>query len=100
MKHKRKVRRAVQAAGLPEDILLGMPRILLRGDSMLFLENHQGVIEYAPERMRINTALGVLTVDGEALELSELGENDLMLKGTLHSVTFTEGGAHGKARMV
>ncbi len=100
MKRRRALRRAVRAAGLPEDIVLGMPRVLLRGDGLLFLENHRGVVEYGPERLRVQTALGMVTVDGEALVLSALGENDLMLTGVIRNIVFVEGSAHGKARMV
>ena len=81
------LRRAVQAAGIPEDIVLGMPRVLLRGDSSLLLENHRGVLEYAPERLRVRTSLGVMTVEGEGLTLTALGDTDLMLTGSIRGVT-------------
>ncbi len=100
MKRGRLLRRAVQAAGLPEDIVLGMPRVVLRGDSLLFLENHKGVVEYSPNRLRIKTSLGIVIVDGEELVLSALGENDLMVTGLIRDIVFHEGGAHGKPRMV
>jgi len=100
MSRKRALRRVVQASGLPEDVVLGMPRVLLRGDSKLLLENHRGGVEYGPERLRVRTALGILTVEGAALTLSQLGENDLLLSGTIRSVTFAEGSAHGKAGLV
>jgi sporulation protein YqfC len=100
VKRKRIVRHAVQAMGLPEDVVLGMPRVLMRGDSMLLLENHRGVLEYAPEKLRAITALGMLAVEGESLVLSSLGENDLLLTGTIHSVTFAGGGAHGKSGLL
>lgn len=98
MKRDRRVlRRAVQAIGAPEDIVLGMPRVLLRGDRVLLLENHKGVIEYGPDRLRVNTALGILTVEGRDLTLSALGEEDLMLTGAIRGIAFSGRGAHGKA---
>ncbi len=100
MKRKRTLRRVVQAAGLPEDVVLGLPRILMRGDSQLLLENHRGVVEYAPEKLRVRTALGMLTVEGERLVLSSLGEEDLMISGSIRGLLFAEGGAHGKAGLV
>lgn len=102
MKKRRRhlVQRAVQATGMPEDIVLGMPRILLRGKSQLLLENHQGVIEYSSDRLRIRTMLGVVTVVGDCLMLSELGENDLMISGTVHSLDLGGGCANAKGRMV
>ena len=88
MKRKKIVQQAVQASGLPEDVILGTPRILLRGNRILFIENHQGVVEYGAEKLRVKTQLGLLTVEGVALTLSELGEEDLMLTGTIKSISF------------
>ena len=88
MKRKRILRQVVQASGLPEDVILGSPRILLRGDRTLFIENHQGVVEYSAEKLRIKTLLGVLSVEGSSLTLSALGEEDLMLTGTIKSIAF------------
>ena len=88
MKRKKVIRRVVAASGLPEDVVLGAPRVLLRGDRVLFIENHQGVVEYSAEKLRMKTMLGVLSVEGAALTLSELGEEDLMLTGTIKSISF------------
>ncbi len=94
----RPVRRAVQAMGLPEDVMLGLPRILMRGDSTLLLENHHGVVEYGPERLRVRTALGMLTITGRELVLSALGDEDMMITGVIRAVEIAEGG--GKAGLV
>lgn len=88
MKKKNAIRQVVQASGLPEDVILGTPRVLLRGDRMLLIENHQGVVEYSAEKMRIKTAIGILSVDGSTLTLSSLGEEDLMLTGVIKSISF------------
>ena len=88
MKRKKMVRRVVQASGLPEDVILGAPRVLLRGDRILFIENHQGIVEYNADKLRIKTLLGVLSVEGATLTVSELGQEDLMLTGTIKSISF------------
>lgn len=80
------VRRAVQAAGIPEDVALGMPRLVLNGNSRMLVENHRGIVEYSQDRLRIRTALGMLIVEGEALTLASMGEQDLMVSGTIHQV--------------
>lgn len=101
MKKKRHVlRQAARAMALPEDIVLGMPRVLLRGDSSLLLENHHGVIEYTQERLRIRTMLGIVVVEGVDLCLTELGERDLMLSGTIEGIALSKGASHGKGRVV
>jgi len=79
-------------------VMLDLPRMLMRGDSTLLLENHRGVVEYGPERLRVRTALGMVTIEGRGLVLSQLGEEDLMLSGVIRSVQIQEGG--GKAGLV
>lgn len=88
MKKTKILRQVVQASGLPEDVVLGAPRLLLRGDRMLFIENHHGVVEYSPDKMRVKTMLGVLEINGAMLTLSALGEEDLMVSGQIRSIAF------------
>ena len=79
-------RRMVCAAGLPEDVMLGMPRMVLCGGRRMLMENHQGIVEYGPERLRVKTASGVVIVEGEDLTLSSLGETDLMVTGEIRRI--------------
>lgn len=50
------------------------------------MENHQGIVEYGPERLRIKTAAGVVTIEGDGLALAALGETDLMVTGGIRRV--------------
>lgn len=88
MKRRNVLQQVVQASGLPDDVVLGMPRVLLRGNRMLFIENHQGVVEYSTEKLRIKTALGILDVEGSTFMLVKLGEEDLMLTGSIKSISY------------
>lgn len=79
-------RRMVCAAGLPEDVMLGMPRMVLCGGRRMLMENHQGIVEYGSERLRVKTAAGVVVVEGEGLTLASLGETDLMVTGEIRRI--------------
>ena len=79
-------RRMVCAAGLPEDVMLGMPRMVLCGGRRMLMENHQGIVEYGPERLRVKTEAGVVIVEGEGLTLASLGETDLMVTGEIRRI--------------
>lgn len=74
---------------MPDDILLGAPRLLLRGDGYLFVENHHGVIEYGGTRLRMRVRFGEILVEGEGLALSSLGGADLLVTGQIRVVTLT-----------
>lgn len=88
LKFKRRVIRHAQQLGLPEDVLLGMPRIVLHGNTSLSLENHNGVLEYTSARVRMRTSVGTLTIEGEGMALAQMGRHDLLLRGTINSVTY------------
>ena len=81
-----RIRRAVCAAGLPEDVMLGAPRVIICGRGRMMMENHQGIVEYGPEKLRVQTAQGIVSVEGENLTLASLGEEDLMVTGEIRRV--------------
>ncbi|MDR1598829.1 MAG: sporulation protein YqfC [Oscillospiraceae bacterium] len=97
---KRRTIRHAQQLGLPEDVVLGLPRLVLHGNSSMTLENHHGALEYGSTRIRMRTSLGTLTILGSDMSLTRMGRHDMMLRGEIQSVNFegaSESGA-GKGR--
>ncbi len=86
MARRERIRRVVCAAGLPEDVMLGAPRVIICGRGRMMMENHQGIVEYGPEKLRVQTAQGIVSVEGENLTLASLGEEDLMVTGEIRRV--------------
>ncbi len=58
---------------LPSEIMLDLPQITLIGRRQLYLENHKGIIEYTPEKIRVNTSQGTATILGREMVLQEHG---------------------------
>jgi len=85
---KQTLKNRLQDSGVPGDIMLGMPRVLLRGDRLALVENHQGIIEYAREILRIRTALGILCIHGDELTLSDMGQEDLLVGGEIRRIEY------------
>ena len=85
----RRVIRHSQQLGLPEDVLLGLPRVVLRGNTSLMLENHKGILEYTDKRIRLRTSIGTLVISGKDMSLLRMGSHDLMLRGTIDSISYT-----------
>jgi sporulation protein YqfC len=82
----------MQQLGLPEDVILGLPRIVLRGNTSLILENHSGVMEYSGEKICLRTSIGAIEIDGNDMTLERLGTHDLMLHGEIYAVLFGKKG--------
>lgn len=89
-KGRKRAIRHVQQLGLPEDVVLGLPRLVLSGDTSLMLENHQGVVAYGDTVIRLRTACGILTVEGESMTLAQMGKHDLMLRGTIRAIRYDQ----------
>lgn len=73
---------------LPKDIILNLPRISMVGNSQMLVENHRGVIEYTPQRIRINSTIGVIRVEGEDMDLKNIAADDVMITGLIKHVEF------------
>lgn len=91
MKRKRldEVKSAVaELFDLPKEIALNMPRISMIGTNQMLVENHRGIIEYTPQRIRVNSSTGLIRVQGSDLKLRNIAADDIMITGTIKSIEF------------
>ena len=73
---------------LPEELVLNLPLLSLVGGNELSVENHKGIVEYTAERLRINTAAGVLKIDGRRLSIKQLTAERILVRGAIDAVAF------------
>ena len=73
---------------LPKEITLNIPKISIIGDMQMLVENHKGIIEYTPQRVRVNSTSGVVRIQGEKLDLKNISPEDIMITGKIKSVEF------------
>lgn len=88
---KRKPRRLVQSvrnAGLPEEVIFGVPKVILMGEERVLIENHKGIVEYGKERVRVRTVCGLLEIIGTGLSLNHLGASDLLVQGKVSQLGY------------
>ena len=86
MKSRLNRKRLVQGArlaGLPEEVLFGVPKVVLVGEERALIENHKGVVEYGGERVRVRTDCGLLEIGGAELTLGRVGKGDLLVQGKI-----------------
>jgi len=85
----RKIRKwAVHALDLPEDSLLGVPRMILTGDHRLTVENHRGVDLFADGQLRLKLEDGKLDIAGEHLVIRRIGRDEVQIEGTIRRIQF------------
>lgn len=73
---------------LPQDALLDLPRITIIGDKQLYLENHRGIIEYSPERIRVSVAGGQLEITGQNFSLKNIKADEIAVEGKILGLVF------------
>ena len=73
---------------LPKDITLNLPKISMIGNNQMLVENHRGVIEYTPQRIRVNSSIGVIRVQGNEMKLKNIAADDIMITGGIKAIEF------------
>jgi sporulation protein YqfC len=87
---ERLAKRVADLFELPRDIVLDLPKVTFIGNLQVFVENHQGIIEYQPERVRINTTRGELQVTGRNLAIGSIGRDEIVIEGRIKDLIFTD----------
>ena len=78
--------------GLPGEVLLDLPRLVMLGNSRLVVENHRGLLEYTEETVRIKTAQGgEIRVTGQGLNLLYMVKEELGLAGRFLRIDLSGG---------
>ena len=73
---------------LPREIMMNLPKITMVGSNQMLVENHKGVIEYTPQRIRVNSSIGVIRVQGKDMNLENIAADDIMITGEVKMIEF------------
>lgn len=81
-------RNMTDALELPREVVLNLPLISITGREELCIENYKGVVEYGEERIRINTGVGVLKIEGKKLFLKHITSENVIITGGIYKLEF------------
>ena len=84
--------RITDAAGMPKDVLLGVPILSIAGQSEACIENYRGILEYTDKLIRIQTKLGKIHVIGKNLQIEFYTNDEMKIVGHIAVIEFHEGG--------
>ena len=71
---------------LPGDLVAGLVHLELMGDRQLYIERHLGILSYSGLCIDVNTAQGILRVEGERLELLAMTGEELRIGGCIRQI--------------
>lgn len=84
MKNRKK--RISSLLEIPEEISNNETKITLVSFNEMLIENYKGISEYEEFFIRINTELGTINVNGYNLQLEQITNEDLLVKGKIESI--------------
>ena len=89
-KEKNVKRKITELLELPREVTLNVPRVTMLGAEIMLIENHKGIVEYDNKRIRINTEIGIIKIDGEKLFIKEITSEDIMVNGNICLIEFVK----------
>ena len=69
-----------------ENALSMLPIVELVGQKRLLIENHQGVLSYAPKEIKIKVSYGCVVIEGNDLQLMEMSRVKLAICGRIEGL--------------
>ncbi|AZR73158.1 sporulation protein YqfC [Anoxybacter fermentans] len=87
---KRFTDRFINTFGLPPEVILKLPLIMMVGGKSLILENHRGVLEYGRERIRIRLQKGEILLIGRNLVIESISDEEIQIRGEITGLSLGE----------
>ena len=85
---KKKINKVNKLLELPKEVYSDEPKVVITGFDELVIENFKGILEYEEFFVRINTYIGIININGYNLNLENLNNDDLKVKGKIESIEF------------
>ena len=73
---------------MPKEVCSDVPKIIITGFEEMIIENFKGILEYEEFYVRINTYIGIISINGYQLNLENMTEDDIKVTGKIESFDF------------
>ena len=74
--------------GIPLEVALDIPKIIIDGNYQIVIENHKGLKAFDENMVVVNSKLGSITLKGRDFKVLFIGGNTLTIGGILESVGY------------
>lgn len=76
---------------IPLNTILNVPRVTIIGTYQVYIENHQGILEFTSQRLRLRMVAGQLQITGQGLMIRQINREEIFVEGEhIASLTFTD----------
>ena len=78
--------KTAQLFDLPADVIAGVPRMELVGDSEFRMENHKGILSCGDEEIHVSGGIYLVKLSGKELEVRAMTGVELVVTGKIQSI--------------
>ena len=71
---------------LPREVGTNIPKVTMLGFDEVLIENYKGILEYEEFLVRINTHIGIISINGYQLTLENMTNDDIKVKGKIEGL--------------
>lgn len=81
--------KTAQLFDLPADVIAGVPRMEIVGDSEFRMENHKGILSCGEDEIHVSGGIYLVKIVGEGLEVRAMTGLELLVTGKIFRVELT-----------
>lgn len=81
-------RQFIEIFDLSPEIAMGLPLIMMIGDSKVYLENHKGISHFQDKEIKIKINNGSLIFKGKDLLVDEINSESISISGNILSLSY------------
>lgn len=82
----RKLNRFAQILDMPRELDKKQTKVTIVSFDEILIENYKGIMEYEEFFVKINTEIGIININGFNLNLEQMTDEDILVKGKINSI--------------
>lgn len=71
---------------IPRELDKKQTKVTIMSFDEIMVENYKGIMEYEEFYVKINTEIGVININGFNLNLEQMTNDDILVKGVINSI--------------
>ena len=83
---QKKINRLTQLLDIPRELDKKQTKVTILSFDEILIENFKGIMEYEEFYIKINTELGLININGFNLNLEQMTNDDIIVKGVINSI--------------
>ena len=83
----KKFNKLTQILDMPRELDKKQTKVTIISFDEVLVENYKGIMEYEEFFVKINTEIGVININGFNMNLEQMTNEDVLIKGIINSIS-------------